>query len=539
MNSLSDPFVQATLKDVFRLVLPEIILLGTSCLMFLFGVFLNRRGVLFVLALAGILGAALVCLADISSNAISPSTQVVTTILPDGTSHYLRLLTLASGVMLVLMSWSEVLAGPEQRNYAAEYYGCLLAVLAGTSLVGIANDLITLFLALELLSIPTYVLLYLPVRTARSQEAALKYFLLSVLASAILLFGFSYLYGLTGTTNLAAILHTLTMASHFAFSPLSMLAIVLAIAGLGFRIGLVPFHFYAPDVYQGGPTNVVAMLSLLPKIAGFAALARLLGLFAGDEASRPFEMNSQIPLLLAIIAAITMTLGNIFALLQDNLKRMLAYSSIAHGGYMLLGIVAATAIGHSGKITGGPLPPNVPGVQALLFYLVAYGAMTLCVFALILHLNTPDQNLESIEDLAGLGQTRPVAAAMMSVAMFSLIGLPLTAGFVGKLLLFLSVLDVSNGTAMGVQYRGLVIVAAVNAAIAAYYYLRVVGVMYLRAPLSSPVKGTFSPAFLAAGICSLATVAWGFYPNSLLEMIHKTTQASVTETASSRDGRSP
>ena len=236
----------------------------------------------------------------------------------------------------------------------------------------------------------------------------MKYFLLSILSSAVLLFGFSYLYGLTGSTNLTAIVGTLTKSNAEQLSPMALIAAVMIVAAIGFRITAVPFHFYAPDVYEGGPAGVVAQLAFLPKVAGFVALARIFGLFA-DPLHLPFDAATQVPLLLWIIAVVTMTFGNVMALLQDNIRRMMAYSGVAHGGYMLIGLVAASSIPDA-KAT-----PSAGGVEAILVYLVAYGAMTVGAFAVILYLSTTEQPVESIDDLAGLGQSHPMTAASMAI----------------------------------------------------------------------------------------------------------------------------
>ena len=239
---------------------------------------------------------------------------------------------------------------PEKQ--AADHHACFLIIIAGVSLVGSANDLITMFLALELISIPTYILLYLPRHDDASQEASIKYFLLSVFSSGILLFGFSYLFGLAGTTNIAGLLQVFYGASgeqddarSQAMAQIAMLAVV---AGLGFRVTAVPFHFYAPDVFQGPSASGAAFLSYFPKIAGFVAIVRIFGFVvpsAVSMADRPLvgiAISSQVPTLFWFLAALTMTVGNFLALLQDNLKRLLAYSSIAHAGYMLVALASAS-----------------------------------------------------------------------------------------------------------------------------------------------------------------------------------------------------
>ncbi len=522
MNPLSDPALQQTVTGVFRLAVPEITLLATACLLFLLGCFLNRRWLAFVVSLLGVIAASV--LAGVIKTEMPPMIAVAT-IIPDGTAEFVRWVVLISVAVLLFLSWAEV-----EDSFATEYYGCLLVATAGVSLVGRANDLITLFLALELISIPTYVLLYLPTRSRLNQEAAAKYFLLSVMASGVLLFGFSYLYGLTGSTNLTVIIDALQKAKVEALSPLALVAIVMVILALGFRITLFPFHFYAPDVYEGGPPGVVAQLAFFPKVAGFAALIRVLGLVGPldwiDPRQIPFDTSTLIPLMLWILAIVTMTLGNVLALLQDNVRRMLAYSSIAHGGYMLMGVIVActlpeaegTAMVNSMGAIVGTVGPFVGGVEALLVYLAAYGMMTLGSFAVILYLSSPERPVDAIDDLAGLGQSHPLSAAAMTIFMLSLIGIPLTAGFVGKLLIFVGAMTApSNTDGMGNLYRILAVVAAINAAIGAYYYLRIVGVMYLRSPLRPLGRSRAVPTLLAAVALAGGTLFFGIYPQPLVK----------------------
>lgn len=523
MNPLSDPQLQETLKGVFRLVAPEIALIGVACVTFLFGAAYNRRWLWFLVSLVGVILAMI--LAGTVKTALPPVVSAAP-IIPDATAAFVRWVALLALLLLLFISWAEV-----TTTIAAEYYGCLLVAGAGVSLVGRANDLITLFLALELISIPTYVLLYLPARTKQNQEAAAKYFLLSLMSSAVLLFGFSYLYGVTGSTNLTAITATLMKANAEVLSPMALLGIVLVVAGLTFRVTIVPFHFYAPDVYEGGPVGVVAQLAVLPKIAGFVALARLLGLVGADALHLPFDNSSQLPLLLWIIAILTMTLGNVLALLQDNVRRMLAYSSVAHGGYILMGIIIACSLPDARGVPSidpwsrqvtAVAGPAIGGIDALLVYLVAYALMTLGAFAVILYLSTPERPVEAIDDLAGVGQSHPISAAAMAVALFSLIGMPLTAGFIGKFMLFLGAFTAPSGTpTMGNLYQIMAVVAAVNAAIGAYYYLRVIGVMYLRTPLRPLAGSRAVPTLIAAVVLAAATLVFGIYPQPLAKAARK------------------
>jgi NADH-quinone oxidoreductase subunit N len=417
-----------------------------------------------------------------------------------------KLLALAGGVVLVLLSWPDA---PDA--YAGEFHGSLLLLVAGTMLAAAANDLITLFLALELVSIPTYVMLYLPRTDASAQEAAVKYFLLSLLSSALLLFGFSYLYGLTGTTNLPALSETITGGfTDKALPRVALVAILMVVAGLGFRITAVPFHFYAPDVYQGTATSLAAMLTYIPKVVGFAALLRLLA---------PLSVGDQVPLLLFIMAAVTMTLGNVLALLQDNLKRMLAYSGVAHAGYMLIGLAVAPRLPRDAVTLLG-------GYESVLFYLIAYGSMTIGAFAILSYLSSPKKQVETINDLAGLGRTHPGTALLMVLFLFSLIGMPLTAGFWGKAFLFSGALSVRDDP--NHLYLWLAVIGAINAAIGAWYYLRVATVMYLRETLRPLEKPQSWPVLMSIWLCALVTLGAGLFPNPVKEGV----KAAVLPTAS-------
>jgi NADH-quinone oxidoreductase subunit N len=510
VNPLSNLQIQETFTGVFQLVAPEIALLGTACITFLLGCLYNRRWLWFVVSFVGVmLAAILACAVKMHM----PPVVTAAPIIPDALAEFIRWVAIIAAAVLLFVSWAEV-----SCQIASEYYGCLLVAVAGVSLVGRANDLITLFLALELISIPTYIMLYLPARSRLNQEAAAKYFLLSIMSSAILLFGFSYLYGLVGSTNLTVIVDALTKANAETLSPMALLGIVMVVAAIGFRIAAVPFHFYAPDVYEGGPAGVVAQLAFFPKVAGFAALVRLLGLVGtnplhlvgGDAIRLPFDANSQLPLLLWILAILTMTLGNVLALLQDNIRRMLAYSSVAHAGYMLIGIVVASSLP---DLQHGPA---IGGINGLLVYLVAYGMMTIGAFTVILYISTGDRPVESIDDLAGLSHTHPISATTMAIFLFSLIGLPLTAGFVGKFLLFVGAFSAPSDTSsMRNLYQLLAVIAAMNAAVGAFYYLRVIGVMYLRTPLRPVTGSRATPTLLASIALAGATLFFGVYPEPL------------------------
>jgi NADH-quinone oxidoreductase subunit N len=488
------------LNHAAALIVPEIILVATVCVMFLVGPFLvapngqanaglrHRWG---GLALAA-LGAA--WLVWFNSNATDATAGPF---IADNLAWFARGLSLTLGAVLVLLLWNQI-----DDAHAAEGHACLLAVIAGTNLVAASNDLVELFLALELVSIPTYVLLYLVRRNRQTREATIKYFLLSIFSSALVLYGMAWLYGATGTTNLAGIAEALSVPDR-GDNLIRHMALALMVAGLAFRITAVPFHFYAPDVFQGVAPSNAAMLSFLPKVVGFVALVRLLPLTGATISTNLWLPDEAARTLLAVLAVLTMFVGNLMALRQKQLFRLLAYSSIAHAGYMLVGL----AVGNVGV---------VGGTSAVLFYLAAYGLMTLGVFALLRGASSNEHPLQSIEDLRGLSSTHPATALLLAVCLLSLTGLPPTAGFLGKLNLFLAAWG--ETTAVGHWLAGLL---ALNAAIAAFYYLRLIATMYLE-PAADPVARPIDVAAWVGGMaCTVATLALFAQPQWLWDVVER------------------
>ncbi|HEX3871275.1 MAG TPA: NADH-quinone oxidoreductase subunit N, partial [Pirellulales bacterium] len=424
-------------------------------------------------------------------------------------SQYLRWLALAVGTLLLLLSMK-----PSASMLAPEYIGTLLMAVAGSMIVASAGELVVLFLGLELVSIPTYILLYLGRRDAASQESAVKYFFLSVLSSAILLYGFSFLYGVAGSTSLVALREALSgSAAEVGGARLvALVGLILVFAGLGFRIAAVPFHFYAPDVFQGTTNGNAGLLSVLPKLVGFAALVRIVSVaMPGLEV-----FGWRVALILSVL---TMTLGNVLALWQDNLRRLLAYSSIAHAGYMLIGITVGFV---SGSDDAGAA---FDGVGATLFYLAVYALATTGIFAARTYLGTPDRQVNDVDELAGLGRTHPFVSIALAVFLFSLAGIPPLAGFWGKFTLFSSAvqnamaLDASSDASAATIRNwllALAVIGALNAATAAAYYLRLVAAMYFR-PSIAVLKGQGGMgAFVAMLVSALAVVAVGLYPAPLV-----------------------
>jgi NADH-quinone oxidoreductase subunit N len=512
-----NPNPAEVLADSLWLVLPEALVGLAACVVFLGGTFRTGRGVWAVVSLAALAGAAVLLWAAPARTA--DAAVLLSPLLHDRLSLLVQIVALAAGALLVLLSYNEV---PGSRS--ADYHACLLVTVAGLSLVGSANDLVVLFLALELISLPTYVLLYLPRRDRPAQEAAMKYFLLSAFSSALLLFGFSYLYGLAGTTNVSALLQALmAQPAEATARPLVLpltapVALVMVVGGLSFKTAAVPFHFYAPDVYQGGPTAAIALVAFVPKAAGIVALVRVLGyLWVGPLVPPGLALGLQVPFLFWLLAAMTMTLGNVLALLQDNLKRIIAYSGIANAGYLLIGLAVAPSLPLSLPAGDGTAPPaGFGGVEAVLFYLIAYGAMTLGFLGVLSLLSTTARRVETVEDLAGLSRSHPGVALLMTLFLFSLIGVPLTAGFAGKLLLFFGAMAVPAADNAWL-YRLLALIAVLNTAIAAWYYLRLVAVMYLRNPIKPLEPRRPWPVLAGLWLCALLTLGLGIYPWPLVE----------------------
>jgi NADH-quinone oxidoreductase subunit N len=346
-----------------------------------------------------------------------------------------------------------------------------------------------------------------------------------------LLFGFSYLYGITGTTNLHRLLGLLNgQESARALPALAPVALIMIVAGLGFRVTAAPFHFYAPDVYQGAPTVGAALLAYVPKIVGFAALVRVLGfVLPGDIAPRVRigeGLSEQVPILFWFLAALTMFWGNLLALMQDNLKRLLAYSSIAHAGYMLITLATAPYLREQSGGAAGV--GGADGVEALLYYLVAYGAMTLGAFAVLAYLSTAERPVETTDDLAGLSSSHPLVALLMAVFLFGLIGIPLTAGFTGKFLVFFGAMAVQTPD-HAYLFWVLALLGVVNAAIGGWYYLRLIAVMYLRNPLEPLTPRRNLPGLATIVLCGVLTVGLSMPPAStwLLGVIRQAAQTAV------------
>jgi NADH-quinone oxidoreductase subunit N len=390
------------------------------------------------------------------------------------------------------------------RVNRGEYFAFFLFSLAGVMLCASANDLIWLFLALELTSLPTYIMVAMSRPSRKAQEAAVKYFFLGAMAAALFLYGFGLLYGATGTiilTDMAAILGA-QAASDAGLSSLATVGMVMALLGIAFKIVAAPMHFYAADVYEGAAAPVTAFLAFVPKTAGMIAIILLLGTVGWVGPLGTTGLPPAIAAVLWMMAALTMTLGNIGALLQKSVKRMLAYSSIAHSGYLLIGVIAGPG----------------RGIDAVLFYLLAYGVMNTAAFAVLAGLERRGEEIDSLDDLSGLRYRHPAMAAVMAIAAFSLIGLPPLLGFVGKLGLLVA--GVEAGHVL------LVVVAVINSAISAWYYLRLVGLPVMGAASPQSESIVRSPAIwprIAGVAAAIAVVVLPFVSAPLLEASSRAT----------------
>ena len=399
------------------------------------------------------------------------------TVQVDTFSVFFHIVILLIALVVILTSYEYL---EVQRIRSGEYYGLILFGTVGMMLMSSAIELVLIFIALEISSIATYILAGMRRRVAESAESSLKYFLLGSFATAFFLYGVAMIYGATGTTNVYNIAHVL--ATHG--STLAYLAVGLMFVGLGFKVAAAPFHVWTPDVYEGSPAPVVALMSTGPKAAAFAVLLRVL--FA-TGAPGWFWM-------VWVVAALSMTLGNIGALVQQNIKRLLAYSSIAHAGYLLVAFAAGQQV----------------GISAAIFYAASYAAMNVGAFAIVSHLASEGEKYVTLDDYAGLGRRSPLLAAILTIFLLSLIGIPVTGGFFAKFYVFSAALQ-SN-------LVGLVIIGVINSAIAAYYYLRVIIYMYMRDERTeAPVPRI--PASLGVGlaISLIATIYLGVLPGRVLD----------------------
>ncbi|MGA9498042.1 MAG: NADH-quinone oxidoreductase subunit N [Terriglobales bacterium] len=471
--SQSPPFT-----DYIR-ILPELVLSIFGMLIMVVDPLLDPESSHQSLGTIALIGA-LTALASTAWMAQYPGVAFSNVIRVEGFSIFFHFLIIAIAAVSILSSFEYLRV---QRIRAGEYYGLILFGTVGMCLMSSAIELVLIFIALEISSISTYILAGFRRHNASSSESSLKYFLLGSFATAFFLYGVALMFGATGSTNIDAI-HQALYSGNAQVPMLAYVATALMFVGLGFKVASAPFHVWTPDVYEGAPAPVVGLMSTGPKAAAFAVLLRVM-----FEANAPGRFW-----LIWVSAALTMTLGNICALVQDNVKRLLAYSSIAHAGYLLVAFAAQPELGTS----------------AAMFYTAAYAAMNVGAFAIVSHLAAAGERYVTIEDYAGLGKKSPVLAATFTFFLMSLIGIPITGGFFAKFYVLSAALK-SNLVFLS-------IILVLNSALGAYYYLRIIVLMYMREPRGDvPVTPLSAAAALALAICVLATLFLGVVPGRVLD----------------------
>ena len=471
-----------TLSDV-NAILPLVVLVGWSLLLLLADLWIpaGRKGWTALLAALGLVVSLVLTLLLIGvSQSVLSGMAVV-----DGFSTFMNVIFLASGLVAVPLAYDYLKRMKIERG---EFYSLLLFSVTGMMLMAYAYDLIVVFLAIELLSIPLYVLAGFARPRVDSEEASLKYFLLGAFSSGFLLYGIALIFGATAHHDLVGITQALTGGNN---TLLFLVGAVLVLVGFGFKVAAVPFHQWAPDVYQGAPTPVTGFMSVAVKAAAIAALLRVF------VTAFPGLAVNLTPVLWAL-AAITMIGGNVLAITQSNIKRLLAYSSIANAGYLLMAFVPYGM---------GP-QPLANSIASSLFFLVAYGLTTLGAWAVVVSLERTEGKGLELDDLAGLGRKHPWLALSMLIFMLSLTGVPLTLGFWGKFYLF--------RTAIQGGYLSLALVGLLTSVISAYYYLKVVVIMYMKA--GEPVVAPDRWVRLTAIVTAAAVLVLAFVPDPLLHL---------------------
>ncbi|OGC79285.1 MAG: NADH-quinone oxidoreductase subunit N [candidate division Zixibacteria bacterium RBG_16_40_9] len=460
----------------FRVIMPEIVITLFACLVMLLEPFLSnqRKRILPHLSWVGVLIAAYFCLPLWNSNLSVWNGQA----LGDNLAVIFKFIFLVGTLLTILISHLK-----SSQPLGGEYYSLILFSTLGMMIMGSSSDLIVIFLGLEVMSIALYVLAGFNRTDLKSNESAMKYFLMGAFSTGFLLYGIALIYGTTGSTNLNSLVN-----SAYLTEPLFITGLGLLLVGLGFKVAAVPFHMWVPDVYEGAPTPITAFMAAGPKAAGFAALLRVFLIGLGP-------LSPTWITILWILAVLTMTLGNVFAIAQMNIKRMLAYSSIAHAGYILITVVA-----------GGDV-----GVSSAVFYLLVYSLMTIGSFAVIIALGEKGEKNEELPDYRGLGLKYPLLGVFMAVFMVSLSGIPPTAGFVGKFYIFSAA--VKNG------YLGLAIIGVLNSLVSVYYYLRIVVIMFMQeAPSPVIIRQVSWSLQIALWLTTIGILGLGIFPDFLFEI---------------------
>jgi len=473
-----------------ELFMPELSLAGFAIVVILLDLFIQRKGLLVVVSIAGLVVSAGFTLAmwGGSSQAIFNNMLAV-----DNFALFFKLLFLGIAALVILASTDYV---SKFARFQGEYYALVLLSALGMMLMAATTELISIYIALELTSISLYILVGF-LKDTKSTEASLKYLLLGAVASAILLYGMALVFGFTGKTHLGEIAQVIQAMppQTLLASPALILGIVLLVAGFGFKIAAVPFHMWVPDVYEGAPTPITAYLSVASKAAGFAIILRVFYSAFGF----PNWLSLDWGLIFAVLSAIGMTLGNVVAIPQTNIKRMLGYSSIAQAGYLMVGIAAV----------GLSPAADVIGRSSVLFFLASYALTNLGAFIAIIAIsNKLDSDL--IDDYSGMGRRAPLLALALTLCLISLIGMPPAAGFMAKFYIF------SGAVQHGLLW--LVVIAVINSVISAYYYLRVVKVMWLGQPASEEKVPSSGALRLALSLSILGVLFLGIVPGFVMRL---------------------
>ena len=470
----------------FAAIMPEIILSVIAMALLLVNVFIpsEQKAYLGYLSLAGIV----LTFFAIVSGWGTPQYGFNNSVLQDNFALFFKGTFLVSAFLTILIT--DQYLQREECNWG-EIYPLMLFATVGMMLMASGTDLMTIFLGLEVLSVSLYVLAGFNRANLKSNEAGLKYFLLGAFSTGFLLYGMALTYGATGTTRIASIASYISQNGLVLSNPMLIAGMLLMAIGFSFKIAAAPFHMWTPDVYEGAPTPMTAFMSVGPKAAGFAAFLRV---FIVALPSLRADWSE----LIWVLAVLTMTVGNITALYQTNIKRMLAYSSIAHAGYVLVGFVAGNAV----------------GIAGVLFYMLSYAFMNIGAFAIIVMAGRKGEESNNISDYAGFGHRHPVLGMCMSIFLFSLAGIPPAAGFIGKFYLF--------SGAIQAGYVWLAVIGVLNSAASVYYYLRVMVFMYMKDPTEDFDWVKASPSLALCLILSVAGVLIpGIVPGALLELAQK------------------
>ncbi len=477
--------------DSLKWFAPETSLVAVLVLIFLADAALPKARSTVLSFMLGCLGLVAAIAATVKLAPLDPTLYFSGVVAHDGLSSFFRILVFASGILGLYAAYGSKEIEEKYRN---EYAILILCVVFGMSLMAISTNLIMLYIGIETVSIVSFALAGLNRESLRSNEAALKYMIYGALSSGLMIYGFSLLYGVTGSLQYSQI-HTALVAMNMAEPPLILqMAMLLIFGGLAFKISAFPMHFWTPDVYEGAPTPVVTFFSVGPKAAGMAALIRIFYTVFASKTGETFTVMPGTALVhgLAIVSALTMLVGNFSAIAQVSVKRMLAYSSIAHVGYLLMGMVAT----------------NEKGLVAILFYLVVYYAMNVGAF-IVTGLVMESRGSDDIESFRGVGWTNPYLGVVMAVFLFSLTGIPVFGGFVGKFLLFGSLIDVPG-------FLWLALWGVLNSVVSLYYYARIVKAMWLDKPVSAssqPLPAIAMTTYHWVGLALLAipTVLLGLF----------------------------